>query len=843
MSRVRATIRLQLGPRFTLDDVRRHLAYFNSLSISHLYLSPVARARPGSAHGYDVVDHGEVSPELGGEQALRALADAAHEFGMGLVLDIVPNHMATHPDNAWWEDVLRQGPTSVYATWFDIDWMPPARALQGRVLAPFLAGSRRSRLAAGHIRLAFDDVARTFFVEAEGVRYPLAPGSLDDDGLNPQGTLRLYEGDEPESRRRLEALLARQHYRLSGWRLAARCINWRRFFEIGDLIAMRIEEPPVFDAVHALTLRLYEEGVIDGVRVDHVDGLTDPAGYCRRLRAALDERAPRRPAGRREERAWMVVEKILARGERLPENWGADGTTGYDFMDQVAAVLHDPGGEMPLTHAWEAVSGDPRSAAAHVWQARRQLLRRHFVAERRALLTSIRATLALGGPALPWVPSLADTMLDGVLSTFPVYRSYVDAGTVPRGPQRDAIRRFQQLTPPLAAKSQEDTMFYRYGRLISRNEVGSDPDVFALSPAAFHAANVWRARHAPRSMLATATHDHKRGEDVRARLAVLSEIPAVWRRVSESWLHWAGQAFPLTGPRQAGERYMLFQTMVGAWPLGLTPDDQAGLLAYVQRLAQWQLKALREAKQNTGWLAPDRWYEQKAEDFLVSLVLERGDQPLIRDIGQFAGMVAAPGIMNSLAQTLLRLTVPGVPDLYQGTEWWDFSLVDPDNRRPVDVAARSAALAALDAGMGPRGLLDDWRSGHLKQALIARVLRLRHAQPDLFERGRYRPLPASGLRQDHVLAFMRAWRGESVIVIVPRLGAQAVMAREPALPAPEPAWWRGTAVTLPARCKGGRFVEVLAGGGAEHVIRADGRLALDEVLKVLPVAVLAPAAG
>ncbi|TKR57220.1 malto-oligosyltrehalose synthase [Allopusillimonas ginsengisoli] len=845
MSLVRSTLRLQLSPDFTFDDARGHLPYFSSLGISHLYLSPVSTARPGSTHGYDVTDHAVVSPVLGGEDGLRVLAQCAREMGIGIVLDIVPNHMATHPDNVWWDDVLRHGPESPYATWFDIDWSSPLRALRGRVLAPFLAGSLRSRLAAGCINLILDDDAQTFFIEADGMRYPVAPGSLDNEGLTAQDTLKLYEKNSPGSRCRLEALLARQHYRLAWWRVAARSINWRRFFEINDLIGVRVEEPPVFDAVHALTLRLYEEGVIDGVRIDHVDGLADPAGYCQRLREALDARTPRRPEGQRQQQAWLVVEKILATSEHLPESWQVDGTTGYDFMDQVSAVLHEAGGEMPLTHAWQELSGDLCSAAEQVRQVRRYLLRRHFVAERRALLTSIEASMRFGGPARPWGPSLVAAMADGMLCTLPVYRSYIDADTVPRGPQRDVVKRFQQLTPPLAAKSQEDTVFYRYGRLISRNEVGSDPDEFALSPSAFHAANVWRARHAPRSMLATATHDHKRGEDVRARLAVLSEIPVAWAQASRSWLHWPGQAFPLTSKQQAGVRYILFQTMVGAWPLDLSPDDHTGLLGYVQRLAQWRLKALREAKQKTGWLVPDRWYEQKSEDYLVSLVLDRAEHPLIGDIGRFAATIAPSGVMNSLTQTLLRLTVPGVPDLYQGADGWDFSLVDPDNRRPVDFAARSLSLKAFNAATDLRTLLPEWRSDAIKQALIARVLGLRGEQPGLFDQGDYFPLYVSGRRREHVLAFSRSWRGECVVVIVSRVCAEAVMARAPALPLPEPDWWQDTAVTLPAQFKGARFTDVLAGTAGKALIGVDAesRLTLCNVLSALPCAVLTPASG
>lgn len=877
MISVRSTVRLQLNETFTLEDARARLPYFEAMGLSHLYLSPISSSRPGSTHGYDVIDHTRVNPELGGEAALVALATEARERGMGLIVDIVPNHMAAHELNAWWWDVLKNGRDSLYADWFDIDWHSPVRGLAGRVLAPFLGDPWQRCLRTGQIRLVYEATADAYQIMACGARYPLAPGSLPIMGKGQQDVLKAYEPDDPEGRQRLKILLDRQHYRLAWWRTAARVINWRRFFEINELIGVRVEEPKVFDAVHALILRLYAQGIIDGVRVDHVDGLAEPPDYCRSLRAALEQRRASRPPELRMQPPWVIVEKILASGESLDDTWGVDGTTGYDFMDQVSAVLHDGRGKHVLTEAWHRISGDPRTAPQHVVDARTQLLRRHFVAERNALLRSL-AKSGLGD-SVPWSQALFGRMVDGVLTTFPVYRSYTDANKA-HGPKRDAIRRFQQLTPPLAAKSQEDTTFYRYGRLLSRNEVGSDPDVFSLSPTAFHDLSCQRVDSAPQGMLCTATHDHKRGEDVRARLAVLSELPDAWLQASERWLNWPGTDTSATGPAQLGERYMLYQTMVGAWPLDLGRDDGTHLRNFVRRLVQWQTKSLREAKSRSGWFSPDFWYEQIAEDFLISMVLEHQNHALVSDIGHFARYIAPAGALNSLAQIVLRMTVPGVPDLYQGTEWWDFSLVDPDNRLAVDFDARSAALHAQrqegaaarvlrsatgisrdseampltldeptsDFGMIAGKLLATWRTGHIKQAMIASLLHLRREAPALFAQGDYLPLYAEGPRAENVLAFMRCWRDDCLIVVVSRLCAPLICGdvqdhgayddsdddlRRPFV---APSFWEDTRLSLPGHLVGLMLRERFSGA----LLQADDRggLALSAVLGSLPVAVL-----
>jgi len=804
MTLPRSTVRLQLGPSFTINDARAQIPYFAALGISHFYVSPISTARPGSTHGYDVINHALVNPELGGESALIALVDALRAHHMGLIIDIVPNHMAAHPGNAWWWDVLKHGEASKYATWLDIDWRPPDPALNGKVLAPFLAKHYGAALASGDIQLVFDDVAGSFEIDVLGVRYPLAPGTLHADRADVRGTLRRYAATRESGRRRLHELLERQHYRLAWWRYAADGINWRRFFEISELIGVRVELPQVFEAVHALTLRLYAQGMIDGVRVDHVDGLAQPVSYCRTLVDALKARTSRRPPGLRSDEAWVVVEKILAHGETLDEAWPVHGTSGYDFMDQASAVLHDPEGERVLTAHWRTTAQDERTPQMVRREARRLMLQRHFVAERSALLRTL-ATLAQSSPdTRDWSIDAIARVLDELLVEFPVYRTYADPGRDHNSDaaqsqsvaalHSEAIRRFQQLTPPLAAKSLEDTVFYRFGRLLSRNEVGSDPAVFAITTREFHDRNRWRVAHAPHSMLATATHDHKRGEDVRARLAVLSEIPERWAAASRRWLGRSNTRKPRGNSGRNAERYMFFQTLVGAWPLDLTLDDRPGLERYAKRLVQWQIKALREAKINSNWFEPDIAYENESADFIEQLLLDPGKKDLLNEIWEFVGKIAPAGAVNSLAQTLMRITSPGVPDLYQGTEFWDFSLVDPDNRANVHYAALHAGLAGVDAGMPVSTLVGHWRDGRIKQAVVTRGLHVLRDRAEVFAGGKYLPIPVTGAAGGHVLAFMRASRRGSAVVVVPRLSFHGVLCAAPCITA---RFWGNTEVVLP----------------------------------------------
>lgn len=884
----RATARLQVHPGFTLADARAQVGYYARLGVSHFYLSPISRARPGSPHGYDVIDHSMVNPEVGGESALRALAHELRAHGMGIILDIVPNHMATHAGNRWWWDVLQHGPGSAYAAWFDIDWQSPRPELRGKILAPFLGNSYGATLASGELRLVFDAASHSFMLDVCGTPYPVAPDTLPPSEVGVPDVLAMYDSRDVHGRQRLHELLERQHYRLCWWRCAPEAINWRRFFEVSELIGVRVERDEVFDEVHTLPLRLFSEGLIDGLRIDHVDGLAAPGDYCRKLGAALKQRAGQRPGALRNDEPWLVVEKILAPGERLDDGWNVHGTSGYDFMEQVGAVIHDPAGETSLQTHWAHVSRDDRPPADIVRDARRLMLGRHFVAEREGLLHVLTRLTQTSVHTRDWTRAAIARVMDELLVDFPVYRSYANTsgrsasdvalmrrvltnvrarlvrddaalrtlvdvmdvwlGASPiataqdehaavQDMQREAIRRFQQFTPPLAAKSLEDTAFYRYGRLISRNEVGSEPTVFAATPDEFHGHNAWRCRHAPKSLLATATHDHKRGEDVRARLAVLSEIPDEWARASGHWLAWAaGDAAPCGG-RQAAERYMLFQTLVGAWPLGLKAQDGAGLKRFLDRVVQWQTKALREAKLTSSWFEPDSVYEQASADYVYAMMPGARLHDLLRDIERFAAVVAPTGAVNGLAQVVLRTTSPGIPDLYQGTDCWDFSLVDPDNRRAVDYASRQAGLDAFTAGANMTSLLADWRSGRIKQAVVARCLALRRERPQVFSAGGYAALNVTGARSGRALAFSRTAQDCGVVAIVPRHCHEGVRAGEEAgLPRISPAFWADTSVALPREFFGRRLHDVLSG---ERIgCGMDGRLRLADVLARLPVALL-----
>jgi malto-oligosyltrehalose synthase len=723
----RATLRLQFHKGFTFADAEALVPYFAALGVSHLYASPITTARAGSLHGYDVTDPTTVNPELGGEPALKRLVDALRREKLGLIVDIVPNHMAATLENAWWVDVLRNGQTSRYARYFDIDWE------SGKVFLPWLGKPAAAATAK----------------EIDDLKLP-KPGA----------------------------------YRLGWWRTAGDRINWRRFFDINELVCLRMEDDEAFEAAHAMIARLYAEGMIDGVRVDHIDGLADPAGYCRKLRQRLDPANPARP--------YLVVEKILLRGETLAADWGCDGTTGYDFMDEASALQHDPAAEPVLAEAWATLSGRSADFATEEEAARREIIARGFSAPLEACIDAFDQgeDSDLSRPALR-------RGLTELLVHFPVYRGYGTASDEPYLKQaadaakktglpgdrwvidwlHDRMRkpggpvtRFQQLSSPVAAKSVEDTAFYRYGRLLSRNDVGFDVERFGDTAADFHARMQRRQATQPHGMLATATHDHKRGEDLRARLAVLSEKPGEWTQRQARWIEQSA-LLRTDGMPDPGDIAMLLQMIVGAWPLDLTLEDTVGRATFAQRLAGWQQKALREAKLKSDWADPNIAYEKAAQDLLHRLVVDEAAPALRAEIFAFIQEITPAGAVNGLAQTLLRLTAPGVPDLYQGTELWDFSLVDPDNRRPVDFALRQKML-------GAETTLASWRDGAIKQRLIVQALALRSALPELFADGSYEPVKVEGRLANHIVAFIRRHKGDAILTVVPRLPGTLI--RDPA---------------------------------------------------------------
>ena len=822
----RATYRLQFNADFTFADAQAIVPYLADLGISHVYASPILTARRGSTHGYDVVDPTAINPELGGEAGLRRLVAALHAHGLGLVVDIVPNHMGVGgADNPWWLDVLRHGPASAYAGFFDIDWQPPEPELRDKLLAPFLGKPYGQALADGEITLAHDAAhgwAARYFHHV----FPIRPEDATQLDRDPADSHRRHDPASPAGRETLHRLLERQHYRLAWWRTAGDLINWRRFFDVTELASLRAEQPEVFDATHAVVLRLSAEGLIDGVRVDHIDGLADPGAYCRRLRAELRAREHLRPADRQGP-AWLVVEKILAPGEDLDPAWQTDGTTGYDFMNQANVVLHCRRGSAALAADWARRTGRPATFAVEERQARGEIIERAFSAQLNALVDALWR-LASADPLDRDRPRTAlRRCLVHILTQFPRYRTYataidataagmdalrqaieaarpacfpgdrdhlerlaewfgpIDPRVPAADPRRLAVRRFEQLSAPVAAKSVEDTAFYRHGPLLSRNDVGFDPGDGGGSVADWHAACAARTAW-PVAMLAGATHDHKRGEDVRARLAVLSEMPGEWISRLDRWLPAIAVATEQTPLVDPGDSIMLLQMIVGAWPTSLRIDDAAGLQMFRERLAGWQVKALREAKLRTSWEAPDAVYEAAAAQLLDAMLTGPALADLRVEITAFVDGLMPAAICNGLTQTVLRLCTPGVPDIYQGAELQDLSLVDPDNRRPVDYARR-ARLLAQDVGR----VADP---DALKQHVIATLLRFRREEPGLFREGSYRPLKVVGGGSDHIIAFARMHDAGAVVALCPRWMSGA-MSGDLHL---RPGVLSGTCVDLPA---------------------------------------------
>jgi (1->4)-alpha-D-glucan 1-alpha-D-glucosylmutase len=864
MNTPRATMRLQFHEGFTFDAAVRIVPYLAALHVSHLYASPILTARSGSMHGYDLIDPTQVNPELGGEQGFRRLVAALRESGLGIIVDIVPNHMAVGNDNPWWMDLLSRGRKSRYARYFDIDWNPTDPALCGKVLLPVLGRPYGEALARREIALTYNASADRYEARYFDHVFPIDPDLRADIERK---TLDAFDPKTTTGKDQLHALLERQNFRLAWWRSANDNINWRRFFDINGLAALRVEDEDVFEATHSKLFQLFAGGLIDGVRVDHVDGLTDPKEYCRRLRMRLTALADARPQDISGGQFYIVVEKILGAGEELAADWECDGTSGYDFMDQVSSVLHDPAGEVPLGWLWSSISGRPMEFATEEVTARREMLDRSFTAQLTALVHVLHQMAATDLSTRDLSRASIRRSLVEILAGMRVYRTYqgeaadsklvaaverarhtclrTDCDTVDwlglrladvvhaEAKFRDlgigATRRFRQLSAPLAAKAVEDTAFYRYGRLLSRVDVGFDAGRFADSTAIFHQKSLQRHRAFPRGMLATATHDHKRGEDVRARLAVLSELSSEWARQLEHWMRQTASLRSKSGSAvSAGDVAILFQMIVGAWPPTLSVNDLSECAAYAERLANWQQKALREAKLVTEWTVPNEAYESAARDFLVAIFADP-PSPLLGEIEAFAHRISAAGAVNALSQVLTKLTSPGIPDIYQGTEFWDLSLVDPDNRRSVDFASR---LEALSADSHIQDLAKNWRDGRIKQAIIQRGLAFRRASPALFSHGHYLPLAVEGPAADHVIAFARIHRREAAITVVARFTTR-LLPTSGGILIPQAAWER-TRLSVPDQI-GPRFRDALTGA---KIIAAEDGIPLPLALKNLPVALL-----
>ncbi|WP_166215710.1 malto-oligosyltrehalose synthase [Pseudomonas atagonensis] len=872
---LRATLRLQFHKGFTLEQAVPLVPYFARLGISHIYASPLLAARAGSMHGYDVVDPTQVNPELGGEPALRRLVSTLRDHDMGLILDIVSNHMAVGgSDNPWWLDLLEWGRLSPYGEFFDIQWHSPDPLMEGQLLLPFLGSDYGVALQEGTLKLLFNAQRGSFYVEHYDHHFPICPNDYGEllkgvDALKPladrfaalsyqsdayslaaplkeelrqlaseaplldaiQRNLAAYDSTTEQGLQNLHQLLERQSYRLASWRTAADDINWRRFFDINELGGLRVERPAVFEATHGKIFQLIAEGLVDGLRIDHIDGLADPRGYCRKLRRRVDLLAPGRHLP-------IYIEKILGAGETPRRDWAVDGTTGYEFMNQLSLLQHDPDGEYVLGDLWQRRTERPAAFIEEAQLARQQILNGSLASDcesvAQALLQVARDDLMTRDLTLGAIRRA----LQALIVHFPVYRTYISAmgrsaqdeaffqqamdgarqtlgegdwpvldclaawlgGTPwrhkPRGRSRKILKhacvRFQQLTSPAAAKAVEDTALYRSAVLLSRNDVGYNTEQFSAPVSDFHAINQQRLEAFPDNLLATATHDHKRGEDTRARLAVLSERSHWYAEQIELW---RALARPVRSDEQmpsTGDELILYQALLGSWPLDLRDDDHAGFSDYAGRIWQWQQKALREAKLQSSWSAPNEAYENATQAFTQKLLTGEEGELLRAALSKTVNSIAAGGALNGLAQTLLRMTVPGVPDLYQGNEYWDFSLVDPDNRRPVDYAAREQAL---QASVPAQELLANWRDGRIKQALIAQVLNLRAEHAELFRRGAYQALEVLGSQAHNVLAFAREHEGKQAIVIVPI--RCATLLENSARPQVDALRWGDTRVVLP----------------------------------------------
>jgi (1->4)-alpha-D-glucan 1-alpha-D-glucosylmutase len=849
-----ATYRLQLTANFDFDAAASIVPYLKALGITHLYASPFMKARKGSTHGYDIVDHTKINPELGGDAGFERLSQALKQHDLGLILDFVPNHVGVHfADNPWWLDVLEWGPASPHAVSFDIDWdILPYRA-RGGVLLPIIGSSYGQALEGGEIELRYDADEGSFSAWYFEHRLPIAPERYSEilraivkhagaeDGAAGKLIVELassYKGLRHPNRseapafkaelkriagsadivaRGLDAyragpdraaqilalhhLLERQHYKLGHWRLASSDINYRRFFDVNTLAGLRVEDAGTFDAIHRLVRKLIAEGKLQGLRLDHIDGLRDPAQYFQRLRRLI-----RDAQGKNVKPFYMVVEKILGEHEKLHPFTGVHGTTGYEWLNAITKVLVDGNGLDPLDEVWRQISNMSPRLGPVLKAAKRRVLETLLTSEF-TVLTRLLARIAAGHYSTRdfSVDSLRQA-LELYILHFPIYRTYLtsagptehdralisetiekarvdwfaadegifeflrDALTMdlikPGRPAHSAprVRRFalkvQQFTGPMMAKSLEDTAFYRYYRLLALNEVGGDPSARALSVDAFHQAMKIRAKEWPHGMTATATHDTKRGEDARARLIALTGIPGEWTSAVARWKILNAPHLVIDGEMRAPSaafEYMLYQALLGAWPSSEADDS------FLERMQAYALKAAREGKQETSWLNPNDAYEAGLRAFLTGILDRSVSAEFLNSLETLAQRVSLLGALNSLSQITLKATMPGVPDFYQGTEFWDLSLVDPDNRRPVDFAERASVLASQE-NQDWESLAQNWRNGHLKLAWTRQLLKLRTELADVFAHGDYEPLEIGGPHRDHVIAFARR-RGRNAAII------------------------------------------------------------------------------
>ncbi|MBE7184119.1 MAG: malto-oligosyltrehalose synthase [Methylobacterium mesophilicum] len=854
MTLPRATYRLQFREGMTFDRAVGLVPYLKKLGISHLYASPIFTAPKGSTHGYDVADHNEIDPFLGGREGFDRLSAALKSAGLGLVLDIVPNHMAASLENPWWRSVVEWGEDSPYAQHFDIDW-------QERLTLPNLGKTFEDAAEDGEIRLAFDAQAgalalgyyetlvplhpRTYGEALAAVGHPLKSRILDaaksaaPNSNEFHETLRGLAPDEGFTAELektstdpgfLKQIHDAQPWKLTFWKEAREHLSYRRFFEVTGLAGVRVEDPRIFDDVHRLTLELVENGQLDGLRIDHVDGLADPRAYLARLREKIGPDT------------YLVVEKILGEEEQLPADWPIEGTTGYEFAVRMPELFVEEAGLKALAHSHDTLLGrhfDPETERA---KAKRQMVTHNFATELKGL-----ARMAAGLSDGQWSEEALAQAIAALIVAFPTYRTYGDRNGMPESDQLllaksaqkadkadlDALGfvlkqlnegkgegagefrvRFQQLTGPATAKSVEDTLFYRANALIAMNEVGGEPEQGVGSVARFHEAMLAHARRQPHGLLGSSTHDTKRGEDARARLFALSEAPDEWAQAVARWrvLNKSRVEALEKGPAPEPEtEWLLYQALAGLWPDETDLSDKAALDALRERFAQYVEKALREAKLRTGWSDPDEAYENAVKAYADHL-LDPANRDFLSDFTKTLAPFVQAGKRNSLAQTLIKLTAPGVPDIYQGTEGWDLSLVDPDNRRAPDF---SALAQRLDAVKNEPAAWEPSEKGKL--ALTAAMLAFREKEPEFFEQASYKVLEIEGQGAEKLGGFVREHDGKALLVLVSRLTLKG-------------ADWAGTEIVTPAR----EWVDV------ERGKKMDGgeRLSVSALLGDRPVALL-----
>jgi (1->4)-alpha-D-glucan 1-alpha-D-glucosylmutase len=957
-----STYRLQMHRGFTFQDAAQQAPYLARLGVTDCYASPYLKARPGSTHGYDICDHTALNPEIGDAEAYQAWTQALADRQMGQVLDFVPNHMAADPTaNLWWRDVLENGPSSPYASFFDVDWDPIKPELKGKVLLPVLGDQYGLVLERGELALNFEEGAlvlkyfehrfpidprqapRIYRLGVEGLQAELGP---DDPALREflsvltalqnlpptsdgdparaaerhrekevarerlarlaqesprlrkhiEENVRLANGrpGQPRSFDTLHELLEAQAYRLAYWRTAGHEINYRRFFDINGLAGVRMEDPKVFEATHGLVLRLIRDGRVTGLRLDHVDGLYDPAGYFDRLQAAVRRERPGPDA------FYVVVEKILSPTESLPSGWSVHGTSGYDFLNDLNGLFVNRRNAEKMRNLYGRFTGRRAPFAIETYVGKKLIITTSMSSELNVLADALNRVSERDRRSRDFtLDSLRDALRE-VVACFPVYRTYVSAAgwteadkrvietaidrarrrnpamdrsifdflrhvllpspPDPDTPDRDAAEqeyrrrldfamRFQQYTGPVQAKGLEDTAFYRYNVLVSLNEVGGSPERFGRTPEEFHEANLHRLRNHPAELLATATHDTKRGEDVRARIHALSDAPDEWRRRVFQWSRTlAGIKTDLEGvpAPDRNDEYLFYQTLVGAWPLG--PDTGRAPEDFVARVREYMLKAIREAKLHTSWVNTHQGYEDAVRSFVDGALTGPRSGRFLASFRPFARRVARAGLVNSLAQLVLKLTSPGVPDIYQGTEFWDLSLVDPDNRRPVDFGARAAALEAMSPYLPGQNsavgrtrwvgeLLSRWEDGWIKLWVTACGLNLRKKHPVLFRKGEYQPLRVDGDRAENVVAFARRQEDTWLLAVVPR-GTAALGGLSDVLPLGDP-FWQEARLRLPGDFPGSALRNVLTGETVAVAGESGSRdIRLSEVFRTCPAAIL-----